>query len=200
VPPLTVLLVAAALASLALHAPVIAVRASDSHMNEASISAIFTPEIQFWGTSIRGWAKTANIDADLVAVVMQIESCGNPWANSSAGAIGLFQVMPYHFLESADPYSPDTNAQSALGYLGRSLAAAEGDINLALAGYNGGIGIIAEPESSWPAETQRYAYWGAGIYADAVSGTIPSPRLAEWLAAGGESLCQKAAESIGIEN
>jgi hypothetical protein len=85
-----------------------------------------------------------------------------------------------------------------LDYLARSLAAANGDARLALAGYNGGISVIGRGEYAWPAETRRYAYWGSGIYADATAGSSQSTRLNEWLQAGGASLCHKASERLGI--
>jgi soluble lytic murein transglycosylase-like protein len=112
--------------------------------------------------------------------------------------MGLFQVMPYHFAGDDDPYNPDTNAARALAYLKRSLEAAEGEPGLALAGYNGGIGVIGRSESTWAAETQRYAYWGSGIYAEASSGATESLRLQEWMAAGGASLCRQASSRLGI--
>jgi soluble lytic murein transglycosylase-like protein len=129
---------------------------------------------------------------------MQIESCGDPRARSRAGAMGLFQVMPYHFAGGEDPYNPDTNAARGMAYLKRSLEAADSDPRLALAGYNGGIGIINRPELSWPGETQRYTYWGSGIYADASSGATESLRLQEWVAASGASLCRQAHSRLGI--
>jgi soluble lytic murein transglycosylase-like protein len=156
------------------------------------ISRIFTPEIQLWKNSLIAWSDQAEVDPNLAAAVMQIESCGNPFARSTAGALGLFQVMPYHFEATEDPLSPSANARRALEYLRQSLAAAHGDPRLAFAGYNGGIGVISEAEWSWPAETTRYAYWASGIYQDAVSGASSSTRLAEWLTAGGSGLCQSA--------
>lgn len=163
-----------------------------------SISPVFRPEIQFWSGAIQQWAAGTGLDPNLVATVMQIESCGNPYALSHAGAIGLFQVMPGHFTPSDDPYSPDTNATRGLVYLKRSLAAANGVVSLALAGYNGGIGVITRPESTWPLETQRYAYWGSGIYDEASNGATESIRLQEWMAAGGTSLCRQAHTWLGI--
>jgi soluble lytic murein transglycosylase-like protein len=129
---------------------------------------------------------------------MQIESCGDPQAQSGAGAMGLFQVMPYHFTITDEPFLPDTNATRGLAYLKRSLAASSGDPRLALAGYNGGISVIGEPEIFWPLQTQRYAYWGSGIYADATGGATQSPRLQEWLAAGGVGLCRQASRELGL--
>ncbi len=162
------------------------------------ISPVFTPEVAYWADRIRVWAAEAGLDPNLVATVMQIESCGDPRAWSSAGALGLFQVMPYHFALGEDPYDPATNARRGLDYLRRALAAAGGDPRLALAGYNGGIGLIGRSESAWPAETRRYVYWGSGLYAEAVGGAEESLRLQEWLRAGGAGLCQRARLRLGL--
>jgi len=85
-----------------------------------------------------------------------------------------------------------TNARRGMDYLAGSLQIAEGHAGLALAGYNGGHGIISRGWASWTAETRRYYYWGARIYAEAVSGMATSPTLDEWLAAGGSRLCTQA--------
>jgi soluble lytic murein transglycosylase-like protein len=161
------------------------------------LSPIFTPEIQYWGQQIKQWAVEFDLDPNLVATVMQIESCGNPDAQSSAGAMGLFQVMPFHFQPFDNPYDPGTNARRGMAYLQRSLIAAGGDPGLALAGYNGGISIINQPQSDWPAETQRYLYWGTGIYADAASGAAESPRLNEWLGHAG-GMCGRSKERLNL--
>ena len=162
------------------------------------ISPVFSPEIQYWSEAIQSWAVAAGLDPNLVATVMQIESCGDPRALSPAGAMGLFQVMPGHFTASDDPYNPDTNAARGLAYLKRSLEAANGDARLALAGYNGGIGVIGRPESSWRLETQHYSYWGSGIYNDASSGAAQSPHLQEWMGLGVKSICRQARARLGI--
>jgi len=168
-----------------------------------TLALLFTPEVRFWAGAIQSWATESGLNANLLATVMQIESCGNPLARSRAGAMGLFQVMPYHFYGTDNPYDPDTNALRGMAYLKRSLEAAQGNIRLALAGYNGGIGVISRAESTWAEETQRYVYWGSGIYQDAVttdntSGASESLRLQEWLAAGGTSLCKQARQRLGM--
>ena len=179
---------------------VTAVQSSDTL---TTLASLFTPEVRYWAGAIQSWATESGLDANLLATVMQIESCGNPLARSRAGAMGLFQVMPYHFYATDNPYDPDTNALRGMAYLKRSLEAAQGDIRLALAGYNGGISVISRAESTWAAETQRYVYWGSGIYQDAVtlnafSGASESLRLQEWLAAGGASLCKQARQRLGM--
>jgi hypothetical protein len=206
-PPLAVLLVGVLLAFLsgALATPADAISASRSRQQSPSdalvsveLSPIFTPEVQYWSEHIRTWAAKSGLDPNLIATVMQIESCGDPRARSQVGAMGLFQVMPYHFDDRDDPYNPETNAERGLAYLKKSLAQADGEARLALAGYNGGIGVIGRAEGTWPAETIRYAYWGSGIYQDASQGRIQSPRLDEWLAHGGASLCRQAGQRLAI--
>ncbi|HBY06746.1 MAG TPA: hypothetical protein DEH22_02780 [Chloroflexi bacterium] len=163
------------------------------------IAPLFTPEVQYWAENIAAWSKESGIDANLIATVMQIESCGDPRAHSGVGAMGLFQVMPYHFESGEDPYKPAINALRGLDYLRSALEAREGVARLGLAGYNGGITGANRPESQWASETQRYVYWGEGIYGDAVKGKASSERLAEWLGAGGASLCAQAAQRLGIQ-
>lgn len=163
----------------------------------AALSPIFTPEVQYWADKITVWAAAHQLDSNLVATVMQIESCGAPGAVSSSGAQGLFQVMPFHFAPEEVMQDPDTNAERGVAYLALGLARAGGNVGLALAGYNGGHGIIGRDSALWSNETKRYWYWGTGIYDDAASGQTSSSRLQEWLTAGGASLCARAAQELG---
>jgi len=162
------------------------------------IASFFTPEIQYWETKIIDWSEDWNLDPNIIATVMQIESCGSPFARSNAGAMGLFQVMPYHFSQNEDPYKPNINARRGLAYLKKALDAQGNDPRLAFASYNGGISGAKQPETAWAAETIRYVYWANGIYADASQGKTHSESLNDWLTAGGVSLCKKAAEDLGI--
>jgi len=159
---------------------------------------LFTPEVRHWGPSIARWAEVYDLDPLLIATVMQIESCGNPWAVSHAGARGLFQVMPYHFKDSENALDPETNARRGLGYLRQMLNRTDGDVRLALAAYNGGPARLQEPEALWPRETRLYVHWGWGIYQDAQAGLEHSATLEEWLAAGGRHLCQQAHANLPL--
>jgi hypothetical protein len=152
----------------------------------------FTPEVQRWGVQIERWAIEYDLPVELVAIVMQIESCGDPTAVSSVGARGLFQVMPFHFGVGEDWTDSEINASRGMEYLARSYQLSNGRIDLTLAGYNGGHSVIAHPPTTWPDETQRYVYWGEGIWKDLDNETVPSPILNEWLSAGGEHLCRQA--------
>jgi soluble lytic murein transglycosylase-like protein len=191
------LIVSALLAWFALSHPQ-QIQAADLPPSTSRISPIFTREVQYWAGSISAWAAANSLDPNLAAVVMQIESCGDPRARSSAGAMGLFQVMPFHFASSDSPYNPDTNAARGLAYLAKSLSAAGGDARLALAGYNGGIGVIPRGEWTWSAQTKRYVHYGWPIYQDARSGSSTSAVLDEWYRRYGAGLCKQARDRLGI--
>ena len=165
--------------------------ASNTVSSSKGIAPLFTPEVKAWEEEILAWSEKYSLDPNLVATVMQIESCGYARAQSHAGAMGLFQVMPYHFTDGENPFHPSTNAKRGLGYLLQSLQVG-GNPQLALAGYNGGITGAQRPMENWPDETRRYIYWGMGIYQDARNGLEYSPRLDEWLSSGGAALCRLA--------
>lgn len=161
--------------------------------SSSALAPFFTDEVRYWEADILRWAEAYDLDPNLVATVMQIESCGDPTAGSSAGAQGLFQVMPFHFQEGEVMTDPDTNALRGMNYLSTGLELADGDVVLAMAGYNGGHGVINKGWAGWFQETRNYVYWGSGIYQDALNNATTSTRLTEWLNAGGQSLCTQAA-------
>ena len=198
-PPLAVILIACLLTALALNAPV---QTSALPINQPTspsrLSPIFTREIQHWRDDILRWANASFLDPNLVATIMQIESCGDPHALSRSGAMGLFQVMPFHFHFGENGFDPETNALRGLNYLASSLQTANGDARLAMAGYNGGIGVIPRGEWTWHAETQRYVKYGAPIYNDAKNGSSSSVMLDEWYRKYGAGLCDQAAQRLGL--
>jgi soluble lytic murein transglycosylase-like protein len=162
------------------------------------LAAIFSPEVKFWESKIVEWSAAAGVDPNLAAIIMQVESCGDPQAVSSAGAMGLFQVMPFHFEAGEDGLDPDTNARRGLGYFAGRLQQTNGDIGRSFAGYNGGHVAADGNWDSWANETQRYYVWTTGIFQDLKAGLASSPTLQRWLEAGGASLCRQAAERLGL--
>lgn len=167
-------------------------------LSDGRLSAVFMPSVQYWVNDIVRWADTHQLDPNMVATVMQIESCGDPAAVSVAGAQGLFQVMPYHFTAGENMTDPDTNAKRGMGFLSELTVMFDGDTGLSLAGYNGGPGNAVKPWEQWPNETQRYFVWGTGIYSEATAEATSSATLQRWLDAGGRSLCQQAENRLGI--
>lgn len=164
-----------------------------------AIAPLFTPEVQYWAPKIAEWSQMYGIDPNIIATIMQIESCGNPIAGSSAGAQGLFQVMPFHFSPGEDMHDPDTNALRGMNFFNAQMDYTGGNILLSFAGYNGGYAASGGAYETWPNETQRYYKWAKGIYEDASAGRSSSETLEQWLAAGGRGGCQIAAAQIGLK-
>jgi soluble lytic murein transglycosylase-like protein len=129
---------------------------------------------------------------------MQVESCGDPFALSGAGAQGLFQVMPFHFDPGENGFDPETNAHRGLSYYRDRLVQTGGDIGLAFAGYNGGHVAAGSGWDYWANETRSYYVWTTGIYQDITSGEVESNTLQRWLQAGGASLCRQASDRLGL--
>lgn len=196
--------------ALPLAAPAQAVEAAETALNEASeaalpeaalaagISPLFAAPVQYWAPLIAEWAANTGVDPNMAATIMQVESCGDPQAISSAGAQGLFQVMPFHFAPGEDSLDPATNARRGLTYFAERLEQTGGDVGRAFAGYNGGQLAAASSWDQWLPETQRYYVWTTGIYDEIQQGLDASPTLQRWLQAGGASLCHQAAGRLGL--
>lgn len=163
------------------------------------LSPVFTPEVLSWGQQILRWSADHQLDPNMVATIMQIESCGDPQAVSSAGAQGLFQVMPFHFVQGESMLDPDTNALRGLSYFRQQLQETDGDVYLAFAGYNGGSAASSGRWEDWLDETKRYYIWSKGIFEEAQAGLSTSATLEQWLSAGGSSLCLQAAQRLGLQ-
>jgi soluble lytic murein transglycosylase-like protein len=163
------------------------------------LAPLFTPEVTFWEPQILAWSQIHNVEPNLLATIMQIESCGHPTVNSPAGAQGLFQVMPFHFASTENMLDPDTNALRGANFIKECLNWSNGDVGLAMACYNGGPRVIQMNSANWYQEVKSYYHWGTGIYADALSNKNSSDTLTRWLNAGGDRLCRQAAAQIGLQ-
>lgn len=94
------------------------------------------------------FCKEYEVDENLVASVMKVESNFNHKAVSSAGAIGLMQLMP----TTADtlgvnPHDIFENVKGGVQYLKKCLNLNNGDLALALASYNAGYGAVQKYKS-----------------------------------------------------
>jgi soluble lytic murein transglycosylase-like protein len=85
-------------------------------------------------------AQRQGLDPELVRAVVLVESSYNPTARSTKGAMGLMQLMPAtaSSLQVEDPYDPEENLRGGTIYLRRLLDRYDGDLEMALAGYNAG--------------------------------------------------------------
>ena len=102
-----------------------------------------------------------NLPPVLVAAVTRVESDFHPYELSNKGARGLMQVMPETGARFGVPshllFDPAHNIAAGTAYLSWLLDRYNGDLDLALAGYNAGEGAVDRYRGIPPyRETQDY--------------------------------------------
>jgi soluble lytic murein transglycosylase-like protein len=108
---------------------------------------------------VRALAPQYRLDPNLVLAVVEAESNFNPKALSHKNAQGLMQLIP----ETAerfgvkDVWDPEENLRGGMSYLRWLLDHFEGDVKLALAGYNAGEAAVRRHQGIPPyRETRDY--------------------------------------------
>ncbi len=93
---------------------------------------------------LRKAAQRWNVSAKLLAAQLYAESGFNPFARSSAGALGIAQFMPAtaRAFGLANPFDPEA-AINAQAHFMRDLLRQFGSVPLALAAYNAGPGRVS---------------------------------------------------------
>lgn len=105
--------------------------------------------------AIRAGAARYDLDPALVAAVVYAESKFDEHARSSAGAVGLMQILPDTAdqiadqsggvtFTAADLENPRINVRYGSYYLRQALDAFDGDVCAAVASYNAGMGVVGE--------------------------------------------------------
>lgn len=164
-----------------------------------------------WDTLIASAAERHAVDPALVAIVVLVESGGNPMAVSPAGATGLMQVMPLTAGDIArnrglGPFDvarlrdPAVCVDFGTWYLSKQLLAFgisddpdwQTSVERAAAAYNGGPGTAGQwlRGGALPGETAAYVRWVGGMWRE--RGEPTSPTYNAWLAAGGAALVDQA--------
>ncbi len=96
----------------------------------------------------------------LVHAVVTAESAYDPHALSSAGALGLMQLMPATAKRFgvSDRKNPRANVYAGTRYLKQLLGMFDNDVRLALAAYNAGENAVIKYDNQIPPypETQNY--------------------------------------------
>jgi soluble lytic murein transglycosylase-like protein len=93
-----------------------------------------------YGETINQAAQKYGVESCLIKAVIRAESGFNHRAESSKGAKGLMQLMPYTAgdLSVNDPYDPKDNIFGGTKYLRRMLERFNNNTQFALAAYNAG--------------------------------------------------------------
>lgn len=89
-------------------------------------------------------AKKYNVSESLLKAIAKAESDFDPDCVSSAGAMGIMQLMPETAkgLGVDDPYDPEQNIMGGAKCISLKLKEFKGDVKLALAAYNAGSGAV----------------------------------------------------------
>lgn len=108
------------------------------------------------------------VDANLVHAVIQTESAYNSHAISSAGAVGLMQLMPdtARRFGVTDRHDPDQNVEGGTRYLRHLIDMFNPNLDLAVAAYNAGENAVIKYNNSIPPypETQNYVKQVLALY------------------------------------
>jgi hypothetical protein len=115
-----------------------------------------------------------NIPPNLLKAVAKAESNFRPDAVSTAGAMGIMQLMPgtASGLGVTDAFDPEQNIMGGAKYLRQMLDRFGGDLQLALGAYNAGPGNVAK-YGGVPSFSQNYVSKVIGYYdgGDITAGT-----------------------------
>lgn len=89
-------------------------------------------------------AKLYGVSESLLKAIAKAESNFNPNDVSSAGAMGIMQLMPETAkgLGVSDPFDPEQNIMGGAKCIAQKLKEFNGDVRLALAAYNAGSGAV----------------------------------------------------------
>ena len=106
---------------------------------------------------VRTMAPKYNLDPNLVLAVVEAESGFNPKAVSPKNAQGLMQLIPAtaERFGVQDVWDAEQNLRGGMAYLRWLLDRFEGDVKLALAGYNAGEGAVERHGGVPPYEETR---------------------------------------------
>lgn len=104
-------------------------------------------------------ADTYGLSLNLLKAVARQESGFQTNIVSSAGAIGVMQLMPgtAEYLGVTDPYDPEQNIMGGAKLLAELYDRYDGDLSLTLAAYNAGAGAVDKYGTIPPyQETQNF--------------------------------------------
>jgi soluble lytic murein transglycosylase-like protein len=105
-------------------------------------------------------ATRAGLDPELVLALINVESNFDRFAISSAGALGLMQIMPFWLNEIGRPQDNLLNIHTNLRFgctiLGIYLKREKGNMYRALARYNGSVGKRWYPNRVYLALSKRW--------------------------------------------
>lgn len=114
--------------------------------------------------------ENQEISAALIAAVIQTESSGNPKAKNG-NCIGLMQIASLHVQNPDDLYDSEFNIRIGTSILAECMEKADGELDLALAMYNGQKNSVSNFEAwanNWTGLNSAGDYIYSNAYATKV--------------------------------
>jgi soluble lytic murein transglycosylase-like protein len=127
-------------------------------LEDITVPETVAERLAMWEPDLLELSDKYGVDPNLARAVMRMESGGNPNAVSSAGAIGLMQLMPGTAKGlGVNPKDPRRNLEGGIKYLAQLADKYDGDYVKTLAAYNAGSGRVDSYGGVPPfPETERY--------------------------------------------
>lgn len=178
------------------------------------ITSPWIPEtVKYWEKDISEMSKRYNLDANLIAIIMTLESGGGPKAISEVQAKGLMQIMPPTAQDTAQRYTKKsfknydlldgkTSIEFGTAYLSmlRDEYGIDGHgpnwdttVELIAAAYNGGFSAanaIEKGEGIRDTQTLSYSRDAFNMWRERNSQS--SPTYDRWIERGGQDLINNA--------
>lgn len=155
--------------------------ASPAH---AGLGGVGKPRLDAFAEAFRAAAKAHRVDDAWLRAIAHAESGFDPNAVSPKGAQGVMQLMPELAREYGvrDPFSAQQSIDAGARHLRSLLHRYQGDLTLAAAAYNAGIGAVARYGDVPPyRETQEYVRKVRALHAryrDALAGGVRASKRA----------------------
>jgi soluble lytic murein transglycosylase-like protein len=184
---------------------------------DAGVTAAWIPStVTHYDDTINEMAKKYDINANILAILMTMESGGNPKAHSEADARGLMQITPTTAKDIAaryvqqptgkyDLYDAKTSIEFGAAYLAilrdeygtmHQAPTYNETVELIAAAYNGGFGAanaLEKGEGLRDTQTVIYSRDAYNMWRERVSSK--SPTFDRWKERGGQALLDAAKKS-----
>jgi soluble lytic murein transglycosylase-like protein len=114
-------------------------------------SLVCEPTPSWAETCVRRYALQYHVPPDFIAALIDVESAWNPHAVSSAGAMGLMQLMPAtaQRFGAFQPFDVEQNIAAGTRYVTTLMWEFHGDLRLVSAAYNAGDRWVGEKQLNY---------------------------------------------------
>lgn len=149
--------------------------------------------MQTWSTDLERWAQLLSIEANYLAIVMQLETCGNPDFIGADGRVGLFAVPQDRFQAGEEFADPEINAMRAAELITQCQSLTGNDPGQTYTCYRSNTDSTQVDFGGWSEAMQQRFLWSMGMYGDTQMNAVESAALNHYLVTGGGiDVCNQA--------